>query len=618
MRLSKYQEVMIMKKFLSLLLTLFLLLAGFPMAFSASAADEPLEGEYMLGEIIIKFYDRSMFPDKEKQYDDEVAKVLGDGLSVVTDNVYVVSSEDFIKNPNATLNRFKNSQFIEYVEPNYILIEDSVPNDPQYKTQSSSLNLLGATNGWAIAKEGGPIIAVIDSGVTQHADLPKLLPGFSAVPTISPNSDSSGHGTGVAGTIGMVGNNGVGGVGINWNANIMPVRTSDASGTHTVANLAKGIMWSADNGAKVINISLTTTSDSVTLRNAIDYAFNKGVAIFAGSGNSATAVGFPARYPNVMGVGGVNTDGKTRHSNSNHGVGLDVMGVYTIHTIAANGNGYASRAGTSFSSPQAAGLASLIWAVNPNLTNAEVYDIIIKGATPLSGGFNTQTGHGLINIEASLKLAQATLSTAVPVTTTPAPVTTTPAPVTTTPAPKTTTPAPTTTKPATTTSAPAPVAVIQPGVNYNFNGQGKAGAVFSHKNIVVDAAGTMNFSVVSIDKNMTIKIEVKNQSTGAVVFSQSFSATGKANFDVVEGKYDATVTVSAANGNSKYDIRFTTPESIVYQIEDNEAPRGIVLFEEEGGASGGIPVYIFIIVVPLTVTAGILIQVKRKSISHKK
>ncbi len=105
-------------------------------------AAEASDGEYVLDEIIIGFYPKTMFPGSEKQYEDEVARVLKDGLTAVSDNVYVVKSEDFSKNPNATLNRFKNSQFIEYVEPNYIMKEAVSPNDPEYKSISAVLKVL--------------------------------------------------------------------------------------------------------------------------------------------------------------------------------------------------------------------------------------------------------------------------------------------------------------------------------------------------------------------------------------------------------------------------------------------------------------------------------------------
>jgi len=373
------------------------------------AANDP-EDE-MLDEIIVKFFDRSQFPGREKQYDDEVQKILKDGLSVVTNNVYVVKADGLKRNPNAFLNRFKNSKFIEYVEPNYIVKLSREPNDPNYTTLKTLLSTINAQVGWDIITGGdpikgdGPIVAVIDSGVVQHPDLPKLLPGYAAVSNLSPNNDKLNHGSGVAGTIGALGNNKLGTVGINWYAKILPVKVDDASGIISVANIAKGIIWAADNGAKVINLSLGGASESVTEKNAIDYAYGKGAAIFAASGNeSKSSLNFPARYSNVMAVGSTG-NGTTRIATSNYGTGMGVVAASSYYTTTAS-NGYVGMSGTSFATPQVSGLASLILTLNPALKNEEVYSFIQQGAKPLGGGYNTQTGYGIIDIGKTLTLVR--------------------------------------------------------------------------------------------------------------------------------------------------------------------------------------------------------------------
>lgn len=363
-----------------------------------------LQGEHVLDEIIIKFKEPWQVPGKEKQLQHEIEKVEKVGF-VESLGVYVVKVDEFNKNPNAVLNRFKNNKYIEYVEPNYIVSMDSIPNDPNYKGMSIVLNLLNAPAGWDIIQGSNlATIAVVDSGVVNHPDLPPLLSGYSAVGGLSPNNDSKGHGTGVAGTLGAVGNNNLGGVGINWNAAILSVKVDDASGTMSVANVAKGIIWAADNGAQIINLSLGTTSDSTTLKNAIDYAYNKGCAIFAATGNDGnSSISYPARYSNVMAVGST-SNGTSRVGSSNYGSGMGVVAYGSYNTTTASGS-YAGMAGTSFASPQVAGLASLIWALNPKLTNDEVYRLIEQGAKTLGGGYNEQTGYGLIDIGKTLQLA---------------------------------------------------------------------------------------------------------------------------------------------------------------------------------------------------------------------
>ena len=376
--------------------------AGF--IFDAENADQ-LKGDIAPNEYIVTFVDQSDVPGKEKQLIHEIEKFhkIGyiDGLGA-----YVINHENLQMNPNGALNRLKNNKYIKSVEPNYTATYEYIPNDPGYKNQSAVLTAIGAQSGWDIIRGGGPIIAVIDSGVAYNSDLPPLLHGYSAVSSLAFSNDIVGHGTGVAGTIGAVGDNGIGGAGINWNANIMPVKVDEANGTLSVANIAKGIIWAADNGAKIINLSLGTTSDSITFRNAIDYAYNKGCVIFAATGNDGKlGINYPSRYPNVMAVG-ASGNGTSRSAISNYGPGIDVLAISSFYTTSST-DSFASMAGTSFSSPQVAGLASLVWALNPYLTNNQVYEMIRQGAK--GGGFyvNDEIGYGCIDIGKTLRLAQA-------------------------------------------------------------------------------------------------------------------------------------------------------------------------------------------------------------------
>ena len=370
---------------------------------------EQLQGNYIIDEIIVKFKDPSQVPGRERQLRREIEKVLQIGF-VEGLGLYVIKVDDFQIDPNAVLNRFKNNRFIEYVEPNYVMVPELIPNDPNYRAASLALTTINAQEGWDILMGSStPVIAVIDSGVAAHPDMPPLLDGYSAIAGLSPNNDKQGHGTGVAGTIGAIGNNGIGSVGINWNASIMPVKIDDGTGSISVSNVAKGIIWAVDNGARIINLSLGYASESVTLRDAINYAYNNGCAIFAASGNeSRNSVCYPARYDNVMAVGSTG-NGSTRLASSNYGPGMNVVALSSYSTITPTG-GYTTLSGTSFATPQVAGLASLVWAINPELTNDQVYRIIEEGCKTLGGGYNQETGFGVINIGNTLKLAAESVS----------------------------------------------------------------------------------------------------------------------------------------------------------------------------------------------------------------
>ena len=364
---------------------------------------EQLAVKRVPGQVIIKFKDPDDVHGKEKLLQHEIDKMEKIGYVAVLD-AFVVRINEMENDPNATLNRLKNNRFIEYVEPDYIWDYSLTPNDHYFTTQSLILNRINAPNGWDITTgDNGPIIAVIDSGLALHDDLPKPYSGFSADSSLAYGNDKVGHGTNVTGVLGAIGNNGIGTAGINWNANIMGVKVDDASGAINTSNVAKGIIWAADNGAKVINISIGLNTDSAMLKDAIDYAFDKGCAIFAATGNSGGGSAlYPARYGNVMGVGATG-DGKTRILWSNYGDGLDVVATASFFTTTKVG-GYASISGTSVASPQVAGLASLILALNPSATPDAVYSYIRQGAQPLGGGYNKETGYGLIDIGNTLSL----------------------------------------------------------------------------------------------------------------------------------------------------------------------------------------------------------------------
>lgn len=373
-------------------------------SYGAENSEQLSGAEYVLDEIIIKFKEPWQVQGKEKQLRKEIEKVKKLGF-VEKLGAYVVKAEDLSKNPNAVLNKYKNNKYIEYVEPNYICEVELTPNDPNYATQSNAARLIGAPDGWDIINESGSIaVAVIDTGYTvSHPDLPEVWNAYSAVNNLSYANDTNGHGTAVAGVFGALGNNGIGVAGISWNASVMPAKVDNAAGSITVANVAKGIIWAADNGAKIISISLAVSSDSITLKNAIDYAYNKGCAIFAGTGNDgANSIVYPARYSNVMAVGGT-SNGSSRHSASNYGAGMGVLAIYSYYTTNNRGT-YSSWSGTSFSTPQVSGLASLLWSLDPSLTNADIYSLIQRGASGSGNYINDEVGYGVINIGNTLKL----------------------------------------------------------------------------------------------------------------------------------------------------------------------------------------------------------------------
>ncbi|WP_305787380.1 S8 family serine peptidase [Symbioplanes lichenis] len=147
-------------------------------------------------------------------------------------------------------------------------------------------------------------VAVVDSGVTANADLSgsRLLPGWDFVDGDDLPADSDGHGTAVANVIAAEAGNDVGTVGVCRTCAVLPVRVLNG-GKGTSGDVASGITWAADHGADVINLSLSTPTDSHVLREAVTYANARGAVVVASAGNNASAdVVYPAAIDPVVSV----------------------------------------------------------------------------------------------------------------------------------------------------------------------------------------------------------------------------------------------------------------------------------------------------------------------------
>jgi len=208
---------------------------------------------------------------------------------------------------------------IEYAEPNFIVTAYMVPNDTYYSYQWHLYNpTYGGINmqkAWDISTgSSSVIVAVIDTGVAYenysvYLKAPDLagttfVPGYDFINSDSHPNDDNAHGTHVTGTIAQTTNNSYGVAGVAFKTAIMPVKVLNQSGSGSDTTVANGIQYAADNGAKVINMSLGGPSPSSTLENAVKYAYNKGVTIIASAGNDgAEAVGYPAAYAECIAVG---------------------------------------------------------------------------------------------------------------------------------------------------------------------------------------------------------------------------------------------------------------------------------------------------------------------------
>ena len=317
-----------------------------------------------------------------------------------------------IKVPEHALDQVKEAlsrnKHVKFVENNYLADVTAVPDDPSYPTQWH-LPKISAPAGWDISTgAASSIIAIIDSGIDPaHPDLAsKLLSGYNFLNGSSDTHDVQGHGTKVAGTAAAIGNNSIGIAGVAWSSSILPLVVVTSTGSASYSNIANAITYAADRGVRVISISIAGTSSSTTLENAVSYAWSRGALVFAGTGNSGTTVlSYPAACSKAIAVSATDSN-DNRSSFSNYGTWITLAapgsGIYTT----TNGGGYASVSGTSFSTPMAAGVAGLILAANPTLTNQQVKDIMIQNVDDMGAlGFDQYFGYGRINVAKSLQAA---------------------------------------------------------------------------------------------------------------------------------------------------------------------------------------------------------------------
>jgi membrane-anchored mycosin MYCP len=262
---------------------------------------------------------------------------------------------------------------------------------------------------WPLSTGAGVTVAVIDSGVSgDHPALAgKVLPGNDFVTPGQGNCDENGHGTLIAGIIAGREHSSNGFVfrGIAPNASVVPVRVlrdqTRSFDREMPARIASAIRWAVDQGgAKVINLSLSTTDDP-QLSSAVKYALDKGVVLVAAAGNESSSEGpaYPAAYDGVLGVAAV--DRQDKHSDtSTTGSFVDIAAPgKQIAGPAPAGGGYvySEPGGTSFAAAYVSGVAALVKGYEPALTAQEVGRRLMDTADHPAGIWNTAVGYGIVN-----------------------------------------------------------------------------------------------------------------------------------------------------------------------------------------------------------------------------
>jgi subtilisin family serine protease len=313
------------------------------------------------------------------------------------------------------LARAKASGAFNYIyEDGEVQTELIAPSDPYFTLDPANENKqwylpkIRVTDAWEFGRGSSEVVvAVVDTGIhAEHVELNdgRVIAGYNAISktniAANSNSDDNGHGTAVAGVIAATSDNDRGIAGINWNARLMPLKALSADGTGFISDVASAIVWAADNGAHIINLSMGGTgfAPDAALNDAIRHAFRKNAVIVAAAGNDNAENGanldLNPVYPvcadggenMVIGVGATDlSDIKTNFSNYGANC-IDVMApgkkILTTAYLPSDpsNNILIYSSGTSVASPIVSGIASLLKSNSPHLSNVQIRDIILKSA----------------------------------------------------------------------------------------------------------------------------------------------------------------------------------------------------------------------------------------------
>jgi len=366
-------------------------------------------------------------------------------------------------NVTVLTDQIKSNPNVEYIEPNYIYRASVVPDDPQYG-ELWGMNNTGQTGGTNDADLDAPeawdtqtgsdstLIAVIDTGVDyNHPDLAANIwanpneiagnnidddnngyvddvRGWDFANSDNDPMDDNLHGTHVAGTIGAIGNNGVGVAGVNWRVKIMPLKFLGGDGSGTLANAIAAIIYGANKKARVMNNSWGGGGFSQALQDAINHANNADALFVAAAGNDGTdndaSANYPSNYevPNVVAVAAIDHKGDLAVFGTGGGGGIcgcggSVIGLpgsnfgATTVDLAAPGkdilstapnNGYRKLSGTSMATPHVAGVAGLLFAQFPTWTHLQVKARLLSTVETSAGLQGKIATGGRVNAQRAL------------------------------------------------------------------------------------------------------------------------------------------------------------------------------------------------------------------------
>lgn len=440
----------------NIFMALFLVLMVLSSSISAQAAKDVAgaDEKYVQGEIVVKVKEGKTLGDDYKTKILKAEKIVEGKVKnpkaekamkeAGLDRLYLIKVKDAAET-DLLLRQLQSDSAVEYAEPNYIVSTALLPNDPSF-SKLWGLNNLGQTGGKVDADIDAPeawevqtgskeiLVAVIDTGVDyNHPDLldnmwnnPGEIPGDGIdndgngyVDDIygcdfcnkdSNPMDDNNHGTHCAGTIGAVGNNGIGVVGVNHEVSIVAIKFLGQDGSGSSAGAAAAIAYATSLGVDVMSNSWGGGGYSSAIYDAIVAAENSGIIFVAAAGNSGSDNDVYHFYPSDYSIDNIISVAATDHNDnkayfSNWGktsVDIGAPGV-NIYSTVLNG-GYSSLSGTSMACPHVAGAAGLIKAQYPQSSVVEIKDRILMGSDPVPSMAEITVSGGRLNVANSIQI----------------------------------------------------------------------------------------------------------------------------------------------------------------------------------------------------------------------
>src|SRR5688572_29975448 len=279
------------------------------------------------------------------------------------------------------------------------------PNDPMFPSPQYAPRLIGAPAAWSTTTgASSATLCMLDTGIRRtHQDLAaRYAGGIDLVNDDGDPWDDGGHGTRTAGVaVGTIHN----GVGISGIANVpvKEVKVLSSTGGGYSSDTAAGIRWCADNGARIVSISLGGATAVTAVREAVDYAWGKGLILVAGAGNGncSDCVLYPAAFTNVIAVGAVDSAAAVQgFTSKGPQIDLAAPGVNVQTTGYGSDSHYLMGGGTSLSAPHVAGVAALVWSAHPTWSNQQVRTALEATAQDVGpAGRDDWSGAGMVRAD---------------------------------------------------------------------------------------------------------------------------------------------------------------------------------------------------------------------------